>query len=446
MINTIILIYFLIVLGIGFYSRFQIKTPTDYYIAGKNGGLFQVSGSLLATILGGSAILGTLELSQQNGWAAIWFLLCASIGLFILAPISKYVSRYGQFTLPGLLGSFFGKKAQLISSGIITIAWVGIIAAQIIGSAKILKSIGLLGYHEAAILSGVVFIIYTLVGGQKSILKTDLFQSALILIGIIFLFFTIRGEQIPTQVNQLNHKGLFHQDFTFFDLVILFLTYSTTFIVGPDIYSRIFCAKSEKTASRSVLFTAALLIPFAYIITSIGISSQSVETGSTGLGIILMGNMYLPNWAMGLLIAALLSAVMSSADTTLLTASIIGSNMIYRDLNTQKAFYSTKLIIILLGMTSIIIALFVTSIIQMLLLALSFFSGAFIVPTIAGLFKLKIRTGNIVLAMICGGVVALVGKLTTIYSDNLIGNIIIIMAYIVNGLIIFFPTRINKAP
>ena len=118
-------IYFLFIILVGIYSWFKIKSPSDYYIAGKKAPLVTVSGSLLATILGGSAILGTIELSQDIGWAALWFLFCASFGLFVLAPLAKKVSRYGKFTMPGLLGHFFGEKARIISSLVIPLAWLG---------------------------------------------------------------------------------------------------------------------------------------------------------------------------------------------------------------------------------------------------------------------------------------------------------------------------------
>ena len=78
--KLIITIYFLGVLAVGIVSYFKIKTPDDYFVAGKRAGLIPVSGSLLATILGGSAILGTIELSQKLGWPALWFLFCASLG------------------------------------------------------------------------------------------------------------------------------------------------------------------------------------------------------------------------------------------------------------------------------------------------------------------------------------------------------------------------------
>ncbi|MFA5535253.1 MAG: hypothetical protein WDA19_12200, partial [Mariniphaga sp.] len=179
----IVISYFSVVVGIGIFSWFKVKTPDDYYIAGKKARFLPVTGSLLATILGGSAILGTIELSQSIGWAALWFLFCASLGLFLLAPLTKYVSRFGKYTLPGLLGYFFGEKARIISSLIIPVAWLGIVAAQIIAAAQILSGLELISYRGAAVTAGAIFILYTLAGGQVSILKTDLFQAILIIAG-----------------------------------------------------------------------------------------------------------------------------------------------------------------------------------------------------------------------------------------------------------------------
>lgn len=443
MVIVLIILYFLAVIAIGFYSRSKIKTPDDFYVAGKKGGIFQISGSLLATILGSSAILGTLELCRQNGWAAMWLLLCASAGLFILAPISKYVSRYGQFTLPELLGQFFGKEAKLISSVIIPVAWLGIIAAQIIGAAKILNSTGLLDYRPAAVVSGAVFILYTLIGGQKSILKTDLFQAILIL-AAVFIMFAYRKEETGLTPEVFTHKGLFNDNFTIFDLIILFLTYSTTFIVGPDIYSRIFCARSEQTATKSVIITALILIPFAFILTYIGLASPAPETGSQSIGIILYAQKHMPPWILGLLIASLLAAVMSSADTTLLTASMIEGELIYGTLESKKSLKATKLLIAITGLLSITIAIFVTSIIQSLLLALAFFSGAFFVPTLAGLFHLRSVGKRIVAAMLTGGLLALAGKLIAVYGNEIFGNLMIVFSFLCNASILFIPVLPKK--
>lgn len=427
-----ILIYFIFILGIGIYSAFKIKKPSDYYVAGKKAGLIPVSGSLLATILGGSAILGTIELSQNIGWAALWFLFCAALGLFALIPISKYVRRFGNYTLPELLGTFYGKKAEILSSVIIPLAWLGIVAAQIIAAAKILNGLGFISYQNAAITAGVIFIIYTLLGGQLSILKTDTLQAVLIIAGLAALFIFASQSSGQVSVKSFQAEDLFSSSFTLIDLVILILTYSVTFMVGPDIYSRVFCAKNEKTASRSILFVALILLPVSFILTYLGIFSQQ-----SGSGIVSFAENLLPGWAYGLFIAALLSAVMSSADTTLLTSSMILSELITGNLEQKKSLLLTRYLVVGMGLASLVVALYVTSIIQALLLALTFFSGAFVVPTLAGLLKLRVNKKNIVAAILLGGITALAGKLLNMFVHELAGNIVIIFAYLVNSVLLF---------
>jgi SSS family solute:Na+ symporter len=433
--KIIIAVYFLVVLAVGVYSFFKIKTPTDYYISGKRAGIIPVSGSLLATILGGSAILGTIELSQKIGWAALWFLCSASLGLFILVPLSKYVSRFGNFTLPELLGTFYGKKAEIISSVIIPVAWIGIIAAQIIAAGKILSGLGVINYNYATIGAGIVFILYTLAGGQISILKTDAFQSVIIITGLLVLLaFSIKeGGSHP--FSNLRFGSLFNHSFSPFDLLVLILTYSVTFVVGPDIYSRVFCAKNEKTAARSILLVAFLLIPISFILTWLGIYSENFANS----GIVSFAGNHLPDWAYGLFIAALLSAVMSSADTTLLTSSMILSELTNGSLRHRKALFYTHLYIIIIGAASIAIALLLTSIIQTLLFALTFFSGAFVVPTLAGLLHLKVNKKRVVTAIITGGIIAIMGKIIHDFYFDFIGSCIILSTYVINVFLLFTP-------
>jgi solute:Na+ symporter, SSS family len=428
-------IYFLFVLVMGVYSWFKIKSPSDYYVAGKNARLLPVSGSLLATILGGSAILGTIELSQSIGWAALWFLFCAAFGLFVLAPMAKLVSRYGKYTLPGLLGFFYGDKAKFISSIVIPVAWIGIIGAQVIAAAKILAGLEIINYPAAAIFAGTIFILYTLFGGQVSILKTDTLQSFLIITGLASLALFAARTPEALSLPSLSREVLFNESFTGIDLLILVLTYSVTFIVGPDIYSRVFCAKDEKTATRSILIVAFVLVPVSFGLTFLGIYSQ--ETGS--IEIMSFAQHLLPGWFYGLFIAALLSAVMSSADTTLLTSSLILSELFHKDMNDRKAFRLTRILIVVLGVLSIIIALFVTSILQSLLLALTFFSGAFVVPMLAGLLRMKTINRQVTIAMLAGGFIALAGKIISLGGAQNGGNILIIIAFVVNAMWLFIP-------
>ncbi|MGE9296149.1 MAG: hypothetical protein ACQKBV_07690 [Puniceicoccales bacterium] len=194
-----------------------------------------------------------------------------------------------------------------------------------------------------------------------------------------------------------------------------------------------FCARDEKTAARSVVSVAIILLPVSFGLTYLGIFSAG-----SGEGIVSFAQHLLPAWAYGLFLAALLSAVMSSADTTLLTSSMILSELITGNLKLRKALQLTRILIVVMGLASIIIALYVTSIIQALLLALTFFSGAFIVPTLSGLLRLKTNKKQVIPAIIAGGVVALTGKIIFLSGFELAGNIIIILSYGINAFLLFY--------
>jgi SSS family solute:Na+ symporter len=123
---------------------------------------------------------------------------------------------------------------------------------------------------------------------------------------------------------------------------------------------------------------------------------------------------------------------------------MILSELITGNLKQQKALHLTRILIVVMGLASIIIALYVTSIIQALLLALTFFSGAFIVPTLSGLLRLKTNKKQVIPAIVAGGIVALAGKIVFLTGYELSGNLIIILSYGINATLLFYPFQPNK--
>jgi len=439
--TTILIVYALILFLIGIYSYLKIKTPFDYFLAGKKTGVWQISGSLLATILGGSAILGTIGLAESQSWASAWYILAASLGLLGLLPIVNKVYSKGKFTLPELIGQYYGEPARKVTSLIIPVAWLGIVAAQIIAGAQILVSFFGMQYSNGVLLTGIIFIVYTYIGGQVSIMKTDLFQAFFILGGVVLTAIMIPAKQLPA-LPGFSGNFPFNDQFSPIDLFILILTFSSTFVVGPDIYSRVFCARDSKTAFLSVLAVALILIPFAFVLSYVGMYAATFHSGAqNSSSLVNLANVYLPEWACGILIAALISAVLSTAATTLLTASMILSELFHKDLNNQKSFKQTKLFLIVVGVLSMLISLKVTSIVSSLLLALSFYSGAFIIPMVAALFGLPYNKRFSIAAMLCGGILALSGKLMMTFNHFETGQYVLISGFIINAILIFLPSE-----
>lgn len=434
--EIILILYFFIVVIVGFISFGQIKNNKDFFIAGKNAGVYQVAGSLLASILGSSAILGSVDFAYDVGWAGSWLMLCGALGLLILYPLTKFIKNFQGYNLPYLLGNFYGEEVQRISSFIIPIAWLGIVASQIMGAAKIITIISTFTYIEGVWLSGFVFIVYTILGGQFSIIKTDIIQLIFILLGLLVVFFYISSEPLTKEALPLiNHK------FGYIDLLVMILTYSTTYIVGPDIYSRLFCAKNEKTMKMSILIAIVVLIPLGFILAKLGIYGAEIFTDVGKNSVLLMiADSKLPNILSFLLYLALLSAVISSADTTLLTASSLFTQGLIKNLKSEKAVFISRVLTAAFGVGAIIIALKMKYILSTLLMALTIYSGAFIIPTFVGMFGYRARKEVVITAIVVGGFVATLGK----YYPGNTGKYIAIAAFILNGLILYFGKKLVK--
>lgn len=436
--EIILFVYFFIAIFIGFNSYKKIKTNQDFFIAGKQAGVLQVSGSLLASILGSSAIIGSVNFSYLKGWAGSWLILCGAFGMILLYPLVNRIKNFKGFNLPEMLGTFYGRKVKIISSIIIPIAWTGIIASQIMGAAKIISILTKFNYTYGVIISGVVFIVYTLLGGQLSIIKTDFVQFLFIISGLILTYIYINPQPINiTPLPIINYK------FSYMDLLVMILSYSTTFIVGPDIYSRLFCAKDEKTMKKSILITVLVLLPLAFMLTKIGIYGNeffpNADIGNSSI-LLLIAKNKLPSFISITLYLALLSAVISSADTTLLTASSLFTQVFIKDLHDKKAIFYTRIFTIIFGAFSILIAIKMKYILSTLLSALAIYSGSFIIPTFAGLFGYRAKEKIVITAILSGGIVALFGKK---YGGD-IGNYISISAFLINGLILYIGKKISK--
>ena len=133
-----------------------------------------------------------------------------------------------------------------------------------------------------------------------------------------------------------------------------------------------------------------------------------------------------------LLCFAMLSAIMSSADTTLFTAGGLLSQFFYSRMDSTESVRTTRCCTVLLGLLAILIAVCFNSILTVLLFALGVYAGAFVVPVLWGLLGFASDSRYAMAAIVVGGALALASKLT----GGLIGNGLLILAFVVNLLVL----------
>ncbi len=419
LVNTAIIVLYLAgMLLIGLFSFRRIRSLSSFYVSDRKGGTVQITGSLVASIVGGSSTLGVAGLGFSRGLVGAWWMLVGAAGLLILSFwLSEKVRSYEVYTLPEILKAQYDSDlAKIISSVLIAVAWIGVIAAQIIAAGKILTTLWQFDLRSTMVMVGGVMVVYTALGGQYSIIKTDIVQSIVILTGIIIcLAFIATATGDPFTMAASLPPGHFSfpvsPTFTSQDLLLFFLFVGSVFVVGPDIFSRLFCARTPRTARRASLITACVMIPLAFAIVFIGIAARFLlpdippENAFPALVMHL-----LPPGFNALVMAALLAAVMSSADTCILTAGTIVVNDVVRpvlpaDFPEKNLVFLSRAAVLVIGVLSVVIALEMQGIIGSLFLAYTIYSGGLVVPVLFGFYseRFRLRPTGAVLAIVFGG-------------------------------------------
>ncbi|MFC1860229.1 sodium:solute symporter [Chloroflexota bacterium] len=424
---VIIAVYLLGVIAVGVISRRKARGINDFFVAGRKGSSLFITGSLLATIVGGSATVGMAGLGFTQGLTGVWWLLVGSIGLVILGLfLAKKVRRFALYTLPELVREQYDGRVALVASVLIVIAWVGVVAGQITAAGTIMSVLGIGSPLLWMVLFTGVFVVYTVLGGQLAIIRTDTLQAVIIFAGIFggLALLMSRLGGVSALMGSLSPEQLafpLNSQFDGYKLVSLLLLVGLTYVVGPDMYSRLFCARDEKVARNSVFWAALLIIPFALGIIVIGMGASILFPGiSSEQAFPAVIREVLPPFLGGIVLAALLCAVMSSADTCLLSASTILTVDIIKpfkpSLSPGKILALSRWGIVVLGLVALLLAWHLGGVISSLLFAYTIYTSGLILPVIAGFYKdrLKVTPLGALVAVIGGGTVALIIKLFNI--------------------------------
>jgi SSS family solute:Na+ symporter len=298
-----------------------------------------------------------------------------------------------------------------------------VIAAQLIAGGRLVAGLFSINFEISLLLVAVVFTLYTFWGGQLSVLRTDAWQLFLfvggLFVSLIFLMLSRHGT-----VNFWGNIPDTHWDFPvspgfgWYDLLVFYpLIVGLPYLVGPDMYSRILCAKDHRVAKKSALLAAMAVIPLSFLLAVLGLLARAhfpdiaAEAALPKTLTTLM-----PMGLRGLIVAGFLGAIMSSADTCLISASTILTLNVVRpfyDSVQQRQLQITRAIVLLLGVAAWFIASRQQGIISSLLLGYKVFVGGVVIPTLATFFQkhLRLTSAGALWAIVMGGGIAILGNL-----------------------------------
>ena len=448
---SIIVIYLSLIFSVGILMRNRINSFSSFMIAGQGLGLSLGVTSMLGTELGLITVMnfsqtGVLQYFSAFHIGLFGFIVTLTVGLsgFVVAKLRDMNVK----SIPEFYGKRFGQKTRIIGAFLLVIGGMLNMGIFLNIGAKFIQSI--FGFQDSDQILKIIMIIlliivlfYTMMGGMLSVVITDYFQFIVLSIGLIFcvfysiliigwdnIFNSIEKISIGSSYNPFSSNG--GSSYVVWQVILAFVSA----VVWPTAITRALTMKDSQTVKKqyvwsSISFLIRFMIPcfigicavvyyeFAYD-TSIYIWSQNIIPYISKIDTLTLMPNYLaeilPVGLLGLVIAGMLSAFMSTHDSYLLCWSTIITNDIIEPLYGHKISSKNKinisrLIIMILGLYILYWGLFYEgndSVWSYLgITGAIYFSGA-IAVLIGGLYWEKASEAGAILALI-GGLLALIG-------------------------------------
>ena len=338
-------IYMGILLLIGFYSGRKVNSMKDFLVAGRRLPLWMATATLLATWFGAGSSMGVSATVYSDGIGGVLAdPLGASLSLMLAGVFIVGLLRKKKYlTVTDIISDKFGRGAGIYASLWMLPVYIGWIAAQLLGMGTILHVITGISVFKGTLIGAVVVLVYTVSGGMWAVTLTDVVQVSLLALGLVVImpFAINEAGGIDKIIASLKPGDLSIgpgeitcvNDVTYY--IGSWIIMGLGCMVGQDLIQRSLASRSAKVAVSSSVISGFLYLLIGVIPIMIGFAARTVlakyniTTETMGgdlenqvmprMAILILGSIH--PIAMTVFLAALISAIMSSADSSLLAGS-----------------------------------------------------------------------------------------------------------------------------
>jgi solute:Na+ symporter, SSS family len=338
----IIAIYFVLIFGIGFYFSMKERTSEDYFLASRNIGWFAIGASLFVSNISTEHFIGLAGSGATVGLAPGHYEWLAALILLLLGWVFvPFYLRSNVFTMPEFLERRFNRSCATYLASISVIAYIFTkISVHLYAAAIVLERVVGWSPMTAAIILVVATGIYTVAGGLAAVIYTDLVQTLILLAGAIALtmigldkvggFAGLRAAVPADYFHMIKPASDPDYPWTgiFFGAPILGIWYWCT---DQVIVQRVLSAKDEGHAKAGTIFAGFLKVLPVFLLVIPGLIAYALypQMFTTVNGHVTNGDIaypmmvvnLLPAGLVGLMIAALLAALMGAMSSVFNSAS-----------------------------------------------------------------------------------------------------------------------------
>jgi SSS family solute:Na+ symporter len=369
------------------------------------------------------------SLGLSGSWLMGVSALSAALAAFFLVPkIKPWSDKVKGLTTGDLFEYRFDKKTGMVAAILIGLSWWTFVGGQVIAGAKLVAGTIGLPVTMTIFIAGAIVLTYTAMGGLKAVMTLDVYQVAILFVGTIFILIPLGlkevggygalMEQLASNPDTVNLTKWNAVDWK--TAIGWFLSLFPGWFISITVLQRVIAAKDEKTAKTGILLTG---IPIEWPLFAIGMSLvgllahvlipglEDPELATPKLIVTI-----LPVGLSGLVVAAYMAAVLSTADSCLMGSVAIFTNDIYHKLinreATDKQLMTVNRIAVLVGgALAIGLAYKIPTVIDLILYAYTFGAAGLFFPMLALLFWKRATATGAFWSIILGGGSALVWSL-----------------------------------
>ena len=392
---AVVVLYFALMIGAGYVGLRRARSAEDYLVAGRRLGPAMYLGTLSAVVLGGASTIGGVSLGYQYGISGMWLVFMLGLGIIALGLLlSARLSRLGVYTVAEMLEVRYGSSSRLISAIIVAAYDLMVAVTATIAIGTVFNVILGLPSSLAILLAGGIVVLYSVVGGMWSITLTDILQFLIMTVGIFFIL-------LPLAVSRAGGLSGMREELpaSYFDLTAIgwqtiftyFLLFFFGIMIGQDIWQRVFTARDDGVARWGTLAAGVYCLLYGIAGALIGTAAKAIlpNLQAADNAFAEVAKATLPAGLVGLVLAAALAAVMSTASATLLASSTILANDVYARFlvrGNHNRVAVSRLFTLVVGVIVLVVSLLVKDVVGALTVAYDLLVGAVCVPVIGAFF------------------------------------------------------------
>lgn len=397
-ISTIILSLLFIGMSLVFRKK-SSESFLQFAIAGGTLPFFLILFSDIATIMGVGNFIGHSSKGFESGIANIPFIIGEQGSKIIFALLfAGFAARFTYKSIGELLNDLILRDK--ISRAIVGILTSGIMIAWIGGQAKGMGALFSVFTNTDPLplifFFSAVFIIYTMIGGMYSVVWTDLIQGALLIGLAIWFYLSVFSKidfsytKLKNMLVEVNAGQLTELNISGWEVLTLFVTGCFGILAAQVYWQRCFAANNPKAASRAMFYSGFVAIAFTVLASLTGMMVKAMNpTVDSGQAISWLIMNEMSELAALLFFILIFLAAISSASSQLHSAAVVIVNDIVlpykKELKDKQLITLSKWLVGLVGIFSILAAIYSQSIISLFSMAYTMAGGGVVPVLIVGL-------------------------------------------------------------